>query len=111
METAMTHHFPAEARWQSPEGGIYLWVEMPEDGPTATELYLAAINYNVAFAIGSVFSASGTFEHAMRLNFAVNDPDKIDEGVRRLGKAWSELLGRYAKSQTSRQRQATVQIL
>jgi DNA-binding transcriptional MocR family regulator len=111
METAMTRYFPAEARWQSPDGGIYLWVEMPEDGPTATELYLAAINYNVAFAIGSVFSASGSFEHAMRLNFAVNDPDKINEGIRRLGKAWYELLGRYAKSQTSQRRQATVQIL
>ena len=111
MRAAMQRHFPRGARWHTPEGGIYLWVEMPEDGPTATELYLSAVNYNVAFGIGSVFSAGGQFDHAMRLNFAVNPPDQIEEGIRRLGKAWHELLQRYAKSNTQRPRQASVQIL
>lgn len=96
MIAAMKQYFPTEARWRCPLGGIYLWVEMPTSGPTATELYLTAINYNVAFSIGSVFSASGSFAHAMRLNFATCDPDDIDEGIRRLGKAWKELLARPA---------------
>ncbi|HRV94415.1 MAG TPA: PLP-dependent aminotransferase family protein [Anaerolineae bacterium] len=94
MLAAMAQHFPAEARWRCPAGGIYLWVEMPQPGPTATELYLTAINYNVAFSIGSVFSAGGFFAHAMRLNFAGCPPDVIEEGIRRLGKAWKELLAR-----------------
>ncbi|MCB0194038.1 MAG: PLP-dependent aminotransferase family protein [Anaerolineae bacterium] len=94
MLAAMEQHFPDEARWQRPGGGIYLWVEMPQPGPTATELYLTAINYNVAFSIGSVFSAGGYFAHAMRLNFAGCPPDEIEEGIRRLGKAWKELLSR-----------------
>jgi DNA-binding transcriptional MocR family regulator len=91
---AARQYFPAGAIWRCPEGGIYVWIEMPSSGPTATDLYLAAINYNVAFAIGSVFSASDSFAHAMRLNFASCSPQEIEEGMRRLGKAWKELLGR-----------------
>lgn len=101
---AARQYLPAEAIWRCPQGGMYLWVEMPPAGPTATDLYLAAINYNVAFAIGSVFSASGSFAHAIRLNFATPTPDEIDEGMRRLGKAWKELLARQpAPAQFNRQ--------
>ncbi len=96
MLEAAHRYFPAGATWRSPAGGIYLWVEMAPDGPTATELYLTAINYNVAFSIGSVFSAGGGFSRAMRLNFAAQAPDIIEEGIRRLGKAWHELLARHA---------------
>ncbi len=104
MIAAARRYLPPEAAWRCPQGGMYLWVEMPATGPTATDLYLAAINYNVAFAIGSVFSASGSFTHAIRLNFATPTPDDIDEGMRRLGKAWKELLARKpAAAQFNRQ--------
>jgi GntR family transcriptional regulator/MocR family aminotransferase len=91
MLAAMARHFPAGAAWNTPQGGMYIWVDMPPHGPSATDLYLAAIQYNAAFAIGSVFSAGGLFSHAMRLNFVAHPPDQIDEGIRRLGKAWKEL--------------------
>ncbi len=94
MIDAAERHFPAEARWRCPTGGMYLWVEMPPTGPTATELYLTAINYSVAFSIGSVFSASGSFAHSLRLNFVAHRSEEIEEGIRRLGKAWKELLAR-----------------
>ncbi len=94
MVAAVEQYFPAEAQWYNPQGGIYLWVQMPLDGPTATDLYLTAIKYSVAFAIGSVFSASGSFSQALRLNFACHTPEDIEEGIRRLGKAWKELLAR-----------------
>jgi DNA-binding transcriptional MocR family regulator len=95
MLAAAEKYLPAAAQWRKPGGGIYLWVEMPPEGPTATDLYLTAINYNVAFAIGSVFSASNSYRHALRLNFAGHPPQMIAEGMRRLGKAWNELLARY----------------
>ncbi len=98
MLAAVARHFPAEARWQCPDGGMYLWVKMPAHGPSATDLYLTAINYNVAFAVGSVFSASGGFSHTLRLSFVTQPPDAIEEGIRRLGKAWKELTARHAKS-------------
>lgn len=99
MLAAIERHFPAEAWWRCPQGGIYLWVEMPANGPTAIELYLTAINYNVAFSIGSTFSAGGLFAHALRLNFVACDPEDIAEGIRRLGKAWKELLARHVPVQ------------
>jgi DNA-binding transcriptional MocR family regulator len=94
MLAAVEQHFPAEAHWHCPPGGMYIWVEMPPNGPTATDLYLTAINYSVAFAIGSVFSASASFSNALRLNFVTYPPPQIEEGIRRLGKAWKELLTR-----------------
>lgn len=94
MLAAVEQHFPAEALWRCPSGGMYLWITMPANGPTATDLYLAAINYNVAFAIGSVFSASGAFTHSLRLSFVTHPPQAIEEGMRRLGKAWKELAAR-----------------
>lgn len=94
MLVAARQYLPAGATWRCPQGGNYVWVEMSPSGPTATDLYLAAINYNVAFAIGSVFSASGSSSHAMRLNFVCHAPHEIEEGLRRLGKAWKELLTR-----------------
>jgi DNA-binding transcriptional MocR family regulator len=103
MLTAITHHFPAEALWRIPDGGMYIWVEMPANGPSATDLYMAAKNYNVAFAIGSVFSASGSFTHAMRLNFVSYPPAEIEEGIRRLGKAWKELLKDFSPTSTAYQ--------
>jgi 2-aminoadipate transaminase len=106
MIAAAERHFPGDARWHCPQGGIYLWVEMPAVGPTATELYLTAINYNVAFSIGSVFSASGSFTHAMRLNFATHRPEEVEEGIRRLGKAWKELLARPIDTAQAGQREA-----
>ncbi|MFC1974994.1 PLP-dependent aminotransferase family protein [Chloroflexota bacterium] len=98
---AVEQHFPAEASWHCPQGGMYLWVKMPPFGPTATDLYLSAINYNVAFAVGSVFSASGSFSRALRLSFVTNTPRKIEEGIRRLGKAWQELVVRHTQSHPS----------
>lgn len=98
MLDALATHFPAEASWHCPDGGMYIWVEMPPNGPTATNFYLTAVNYNVAFAIGTFFSASGSFPHALRLNFVMHAPDRIAEGVRRLGKAWQELATRHAPS-------------
>jgi 2-aminoadipate transaminase len=110
MLAAIERHFPAEACWRRPEGGMYIWVEMPPEGPTATDLYLAAINYNVAFAIGSVFSASGSFTNGLRLNFVTYPPQQIEEGIRRLGKAWKELLVRHTGPDQLNHR-ATVHIL
>ena len=98
MLAAAKQYLPAEVSWRRPTGGIYLWLEMPPAGPTATDLYLTAINYNVAFAIGSVFSASNSHAYALRLNFVEHRPKIIEEGLRRLGKAWKEVLSRYDKT-------------
>lgn len=92
MLAAIERYFPKTFQWQIPDGGIYLWGQMDIDGPTATDLYLKAIDYGAAFAIGNVFFTHNPSSHVMRLNYAVYTPAEIEEGIRRLGKAWRELL-------------------
>jgi DNA-binding transcriptional MocR family regulator len=109
MLEAAKRYFPASTRWQVPAGGMYLWVEMDSDGPRAADLYLRAMNYGVAFGIGSVFFSQNPSHHTMRLNYAACTPAEIEEGMRRLGKAWHELLAQPATAE--RLRQPTVPIL
>ncbi|MCC7447796.1 MAG: PLP-dependent aminotransferase family protein [Anaerolineae bacterium] len=88
---AARRHLPREARWSEPSGGVYLWVELPHDGPTAAELYVSAIQHGVAFAIGAMFFTDGSGAYFIRINFTAQPPDQIEEGMRRLGDAWREL--------------------
>lgn len=92
MLEAMARYFPKAISWQIPDGGMYLWGKMDTDGPSATDLYLKAIDYGVAFGIGNVFFTHNPSSHVMRLNYAAYTPAEIEEGIRRLGKAWHELL-------------------
>src|SRR5579859_209494 len=82
---------PGGATWTEPSGGLYLWIELPHGGPTAAELYVSAIQHGVAFAIGSMFHTDGAGAYFVRINFAAQPPDQIEEGMRRLGAAWNAL--------------------
>ncbi len=88
---AARRYLPRDAHWSEPPGGVYLWLELPHDGPTAAELYVCAIQYGVAFAIGSMFHTDGSGAYFIRINFAAQPPDQIKEGMRRLGAAWHAL--------------------
>ena len=93
---AAARHLPPGARWNVPEGGMYLWVELPKSGPTAAELYIQAIQCGVAYAIGNVFYTNGSGSHFLRINFGAQKPADLEEGFRRLGRAWRELAFDYA---------------
>lgn len=89
--SAAESFFPDGAAWQSPQGGLYLWAELPRHGPTAAETFIAALQADVAFAIGSLFYTGGGGSHAMRLNYGIHKPAAIREGFRRIGAAWHDL--------------------
>ncbi len=111
MIEAAKKYLPAEATWDCPDGGIYLWMKMPAGLATATDLYLSAVNQGVAFAIGSVFSANNSCSQAMRLNFACHTPETITEGMRRLGQAWQALLKRQQEQPSQISHRPAVHIL
>ena len=92
---AAKRFFPPGTRWKVPQGGLFLWVELPHSGPNAAELYITAIQAGVAYAIGSVFYPNGGGAYRMRVNFGVHAPELIEEGFRRLGKAWRDLACDY----------------
>lgn len=94
-------HFPPGTHWSVPNGGLYLWPELPRTGPTAAELYVSAIQQGVAYAIGNLFFTNGAGDYRMRINFTAHPPETIEEGFRRLGRAWRELAADYADMEKS----------
>lgn len=98
---AAEQYFPEGTTWFIPQGGLYLWVELPDDGPTATELFITGIQMDVAFAIGSMFYTGNGGTYAMRLNYGIHKPEDIKEGFRRIGEAWRDLAINYSMVQKS----------
>ena len=88
MLGALSTHFPADACWTRPGGGFYVWVTLPEYVDTRA-LLAAAVDRRVAYVPGTAFYPDERGADRMRLAFCYPPPDRIAEGVRRLG----ELLG------------------
>jgi DNA-binding transcriptional MocR family regulator len=98
---AAARFLPPGSRWNVPQGGLYLWIELPKNGPSAAELYISAIQTGVAYAIGNMFYTSTGGSYRLRVNFAAQKPAELEEGLRRLGRAWRELACDYADMEKS----------
>ncbi len=92
---AAERYLPPGASWNRPQGGLYIWVRLPKTGPTASELFITAVQMDVAYAIGNVFHTDGSGSYHLRINYALQEASKIEEGIRRLGRAWRELACDY----------------
>ena len=81
----MDRCFPPETGviWTKPEGGLFLWVTLPEGIDTA-ELFLDAIKYKVAFVPGNVFFGENPAKNMMRINFSFASKEEIETAVGRL---------------------------
>jgi DNA-binding transcriptional MocR family regulator len=88
---AATKYLPPGSRWFVPQGGLYLWAQFPKNGPTAAEVYITAIHMGVAYAIGSIYYTNNCGSHRMRINFGAQKPVDIEEGIKRIGRAWREV--------------------
>jgi 2-aminoadipate transaminase len=93
MLDALARHCPEEVRWTKPQGGLFLWVTLPP-GFDSAELLKDALAEKVAFVPGASFYAAGGGERTLRLNFSYCTPEKIDEGIRRLGGVIKRRMGR-----------------
>ncbi len=93
MLEALAEFWPEGCSWTHPHGGLFLWARVPESIDTS-EFFHKAVEARVAYVPGVNFypNADGGF-NAMRLNFSYSPPDKIVEGIRRLGIALKKELG------------------
>ena len=91
MEDAIKRCFPDQVTYFNPEGGMFLWVTLP-DSLSATEVFDKAIEQKVAFVPGDPFYVSKRGLNTLRLNFSSVDPDVIAEGIERLGKVLHNML-------------------
>jgi 2-aminoadipate transaminase len=92
MINMIEEHFPGDISVTEPEGGMFLWVTLPE-GCSSVELFELAIKEKVAFVPGAPFYVDGGGMDTMRLNFSNADEPAIEEGIRKLGKCIKEYLG------------------
>ena len=90
MLSSMDTHFPKSLRWNRPGGGMFLWVELPEECD-AKEILQKCLERNVAFVPGQEFFPDGSGKNTMRLNFSNAGPEKIEEGIRRMGEVLKEM--------------------
>jgi len=90
MLDALSQYFPPGVIWTRPEGGLFLWVTLP-NGMDANELFREALKQNVAFVPGdSFFAPDGQRQEGsqhFRMNFSYAQPEEIREGIRRLSVA------------------------
>jgi 2-aminoadipate transaminase len=91
MLAALERHFPEEAHWTRPKGGMFLWVTLPE-GLNATELAREAAEAGVVYVPGEAFFAGGGGENTLRLSYSVATPEQIETGMRALGEVFSRQL-------------------
>ena len=88
MET-MRNEFPEEIKSPVPDGGMFLWCELPAH-VSAKDLLPKAVELKVAYVYGEPFYPNGGGENTFRLNFSNAQPDAIVEGITRLGKLFKK---------------------
>lgn len=85
MLDALIAYFPKGVSWTRPQGGMFIWVSLPSH-IDSTRLLEEAIKENIAFVPGAPFYANEPRQNTMRLSFVTVPPEKIRDGVARLGR-------------------------
>lgn len=91
MVAALGRYMPEGVRWTNPEGGLFLWVTLPE-GLDTERMLPRALERKVAYVTGAPFFVDGSGRNTMRLSFAIATLEQIDEGIRRLAEVVREEL-------------------
>jgi 2-aminoadipate transaminase len=91
MVDMMAEHFPNGVKYTKPEGGMFVWVTLPDE-ISSMDLFDLAIKKNVAFVPGSPFyTEDGIGNNTLRLNFSNSDFEQIEEGIKRLAECLKRL--------------------
>lgn len=89
MYAAAQKYFPKGTKLVRPEGGMFLWAELPE-GIDATALFEEAVRRKVAYVPGTHFYAYGGHDNTLRLNYTMADEAQIEKGMQLLGELFTD---------------------
>ncbi|MBC9784260.1 PLP-dependent aminotransferase family protein [Heliobacterium chlorum] len=92
MVEAIEEYFPKDIEYTKPEGGMFLWVTLPE-GVSAVEVFNEAIARKVAFVPGDPFYINKKGVNTLRLNFSCTNEDTTRLGIQRLGEVITSRIG------------------
>lgn len=95
MLESLDRHMPEGATWTRPQGGLFVWVTLPDYLDT-TDLLARALHNDVAFVPGRAAYLDGRGGNSMRVNFSGVGEDDIREGISRIGGVVAEQLELYA---------------
>jgi 2-aminoadipate transaminase len=98
---ALERHLPG-AEFTRPQGGYFLWVDLPGDGPDVDTLEQAARERGVVFVKGTDFLIDGG-ERSLRIAYSGVTADQVSDAVGRLAQAWQELAGQGAGEAVGRE--------
>ena len=90
MVASVTRHFPAGIRLTRPDGGYFIWVDMPWDAADALTVYRAALSNQISIAPGPMFSNHGGFGNCLRLNFGHPWTPQTEKAIATLGRLVSQ---------------------
>ncbi len=85
MLAALKKYFPKGTTWTKPEGGMFLFVTLPKH-INAGEILSDALELGVAYVPGAEFHLNGEGKNTLRLNFSNSQPERIEAGIKALGK-------------------------
>jgi DNA-binding transcriptional MocR family regulator len=102
MVESVTRHFPAGTRLTRPNGGYFIWIDMPWGTADALSLYRSALSKHISIAPGPMFSNHGEFRNCLRLNFGHVWNAETDQAISTLAR-----LATTAPSPTRPRQQAT----
>jgi 2-aminoadipate transaminase len=91
MLESLETHMPPGVCWTRPQGGLFLWVTLPV-GVDTQDVFRVAVERKVAFVPGRSFHPCGGGSNTMRLNFSNATPERIREGIMRLGEVLYEVI-------------------
>ncbi|MDN3954547.1 PLP-dependent aminotransferase family protein [Sporolactobacillus laevolacticus] len=88
--------FPKQVNHSVPEGGLFIWIELPDQIDTE-ELFAECLKNNVAFVPGKPFFPNSAKKNTFRLNYSNMPEEKIVEGMKRIGKVLDEAIASQAE--------------
>jgi 2-aminoadipate transaminase len=83
MLNALDEHMPEAVKWSRPRGGMFLWLVLPDRIDTK-EIFMKAIENNVAYVIGKPFHCDNSGSNTLRLNYSFPSVEQIKEGTKKL---------------------------
>ncbi|WP_340261903.1 PLP-dependent aminotransferase family protein [Sulfitobacter pontiacus] len=92
MLEALQAHMPDGVSWTKPEGGMFIWVTLPDTLDGADLLKQSLESERVAFVPGHAFFADGSGRNTLRLSYSTSTEGKIAEGIERLGQLITRVL-------------------
>nr|WP_246149658.1 PLP-dependent aminotransferase family protein [Tritonibacter litoralis] len=87
MLTALAREMPDGVSWSHPEGGMFIWLTLPDQIDGAELLQYALDTYHIAFVPGQAFFADGSGANTLRLSFSCASAEQTQTGIHRLGQA------------------------